>query len=476
MPTHLRADLNTIHATGKDQVQTWLEPAAQALVELTSGQCRGSEWTGWLHWPEQHGQELLQKVQAWRSQMLHPYDLIVVVGIGGSFAGCKAIDEALTHSYHSYLHESLPAQTIPIVYAGHNLAENQLIELLDLLERRRILVNVISKSGSTIETSIAFRLLRQHLLARYGEQEARERTLITTDAHSGALGQLADQMGLHRFPIPPDIGGRYSVFTAVGLVPLALAGHDCQALLAGATQVLHNLEATAQTPPEENAILVYAAVRRAAWEEGRNMEVLAVADPKLVSFVEWWKQLFAESEGKEDRGLFPVGMHYSTDLHSLGQYLQEGRASMLETFLFVDQDAGPTGRVDRRLRVPPSTQHPSLDGLEHLEGRTLSEINNAAMTAARLAHSERGVPTFVLSVPSLDAYGLGQLMATMQVVCAVSAALLGVNPFDQPGVEAYKKNLAALTGREDTVKDGLGDQLRRRLRPSSTMPAPSASL
>ena len=466
--SYLRIDTSTLNPSWLAQSRIWEGAAWGALQGLQTPGAEHARWTGWYNWPTTHGYATLESIYAWQKSLAHSYDILVVAGIGGSFAGCRAVDEALSHTFRSYLPTT--DKRIPIVYAGHNLSEADLVELLDLLGSRQPLINVVSKSGTTTETSVAFRILRQYMEDRYGQEEASHRIIVTTDASKGSLGPLAKERGYKRFVIPEDVGGRFSVFTAVGLVPLVLAGHNVEALLDGANTLFKDLGETLEvkrSPTSETPglppPLALACIRRAAWEGGKRVEVLAYHEPKLAALTEWWKQLFGESEGKDGKGLFPAGMAYSTDLHSLGQYLQEGFPSILESFLIVDHDdsstvGGPLG-VERRIGVPVLGRDD--DGVGYLEGRYIGDINRSAMQAARLAHSDRGLPTLAIHLPRLDAFSLGYLMAMFQVTCAVSGQLLEVNPYDQPGVEAYKENLFALMGRPGF--EAKGEELRGRL-------------
>jgi glucose-6-phosphate isomerase len=328
-----------------------------------------------------------------------------------------------------------------------------LIELLEFLRHRNPIINVVSKSGTTTESGIAFRVLRRWMEERYGK-EAVSRIVVTTDPQSGALRALANKFGYRCFPVPPDMGGRYSVLSAVGLLPLALVGHPIEMLLEGANACFRALD---EISPASNPVLQYAAARVAAYQSGKNVEVLSLSEPKMVMFGEWWKQLFGESEGKDGQGIFPAVTTFTTDLHSMGQFLQEGKQIFFETFLSVASTSGViSGGVEQRLRIP---QMPEVgDGLGYLEGKTLFEINSVAMQATRIAHREAGVPCLEISLRSLDHYCLGGFVAFMEVTCAVSALSIGVNPFDQPGVEAYKNNLFALLGKPGY--EGLGARLR----------------
>lgn len=435
----------------QDARSIWLPAAQGALKALVGKSCVGAEWTGWFDWPRQRGFALQREVEAFVRDLDVGYDLVVVVGIGGSYLGARAVLEALGHGHASLL-GGVPGRP-PVVYAGHNLSEQGLVELLELLDKRRPVLNVISKSGTTTEPAVAFRILRAYMERRFGKAEAAKRIVATTDAKKGALRRLATEAGYRCFVVPDDVGGRYSVLTAVGLVPLALAGLATDKLLDGADQVFRALQA-----PDggEHAAVRYAAARMAAYKTGKRIELLSFSEPKLAYVVEWWKQLFGESEGKSGKGLFPAGLNYTTDLHSLGQYVQEGPRNMLETFLIDGRSDAP---VEKRLRVPRAGDN--LDELGYLEERYIGEINEAAMLGTMVAHADGGVPCLALQLPELSERGLGQLFAFFETACAVGAAMLDVNPFDQPGVEAYKKNLFGLLGKPGF--ESLGAELRRRL-------------
>lgn len=443
--THMRIECEGLPSEFLQILDDWQSKAAEALVRLQEKRCRGSEFTGWYNWPKLAGFSCAKQIRSFVDSYPLAYDTVVVVGIGGSYAGCRAVDQALKHNYQELLASSslVNSGTIPLVYAGHNLSEKQLIELLDVLNSRQIVLTVISKSGTTTETSVAFRILRHYMEQHYGVEEARQRTVVITDAEHGCLRHLAEHDNLKSFVLPADVGGRFSVFTPVGLVPLALAGHDIDSLLQGADELFSSLE---DVRDGNHPVLLLSAIRRCAWELGKRVDILSYSNPQLAGLIEWWKQLFGESEGKEGKGMLPVGMAYSTDLHSLGQYVQEGFLSMLQTFLFFrSEDGGHGTTVERRMRVPKVSL--LQDGITYLEGRYIEELSDGAMLAAYQAHSARGVPCVKIEFPPLQANTLGYMIAAFQVVCGISADLLDVNPYDQPGVEAYKKRMFALFGR-----------------------------
>lgn len=431
----------------KDSAEALLPDAIEKLDALVQKKCSGREFTGWFDWPELKGFDLDKKIDTFVSELAQPYDTVVVVGIGGSYLGTKSIVETLSHSFSEALEASKKADYKNVVFAGQNLSEVGLIELLDYLETRHPVVNVISKSGTTTEPGAAFRVLKEYMDRRYGAA-ACQRIIATTDPDKGALRTLSEQNGYKTFEVPSDVGGRFSVLTAVGLLPLRLAGYKTSQLLQGAHDFFTCVKKTHQDPsgrgPSFDA-LSYAAHRIAAWNAGNRVEILAYGESKMRGVSEWWKQLYGESEGKGGKGLFPASLAYTTDLHSLGQYVQEGVRNQLETFLFVeDASSKADSGLERRLRVPEGS---ALDGLDYLEGVLFSDINNGALKATELAHFDAGVPCLELHLKDISEYSLGYLFAFFEVSCSVSALMLGVNPFDQPGVEAYKKNLFAIMGR-----------------------------
>lgn len=407
--------------------------ALEKLTSLKEKTCVGSEFTGWWDWPEHSGFEALRQIRERRIDV--SFDLVVVVGIGGSYAGTKAISDALRHQFADQT-MNVSQRYLPIVYAGNNLSERSLLELLDLMEEHDPVINVISKSGGTIEPNLAFRILEESLYKRFGD-EAAKRIFVTTQDDKNPLCELSQKRHYALFPIPQNVGGRYSVFTAAGLLPLTLAGYDTKQLLAGADRLFSEFrgELSAKHP-----VVQYACFRKFAWDEGKSLDILSYREPKLAALIEWWKQLFAESEGKEGRGLMPMGMSYSTDLHSLGQYLQEGPACMIESFL----DVGPVRSItETRVKIPVDDRGDNKS-MQFLFNRYVSEIDEAVWKASQKAHSERGVPCIELKLSQLDEYHLGYLLAFFQVACGIGALLLEVNPFNQPGVEIYKKELHKL--------------------------------
>jgi glucose-6-phosphate isomerase len=434
--------------------------AKEALQSIKEKTCQGMEWTGWFDFPRQRGFSMARDIRDFQSRLDVHYDLVLVIGVGGSYLGSRAVAEALTHEYAPLVgRQGRRGSGALVAYAGHHLSEASIVELIDLLERHQPVVNVISKSGTTTEPSVAFRIIRSYMEQRFGKREASRRIIATTDPHKGALGSLAAEHGYHTFIVPPDMGGRYSVLSAVGLVPLALAGFSIEDVLEGAEGVFADLRRDTATLTA-HPVTQYAVCRQAAQEAGKRMEIMAFQEPKLGYLVHWWRHLFGESEGKDGRGLYPSGMQFTTDLHSLGQYIQQGPRDLLETFLvFEESRATDSFNVERRVRIPHMTDN--ADELGYLEGRFVEELNVAAMEATKVAHCDGGVPCLEIRCHRLNERSLGALFAFFQTSCAVSALLQGVNPFDQPGVETYKENFFGLLGKPGF--EDLGASLRKRL-------------
>ena len=440
----------------KDSADASLERSVKALEAIQSGECQGSEWLGWYDYPRRHGFDVVRTISSYKESIDFHYDLVVVIGIGGSYAGTKAVDDAIAHKYQGWIDKA--SAQIPIVYAGHNLSESELVELIDLMDAKQPLVNVISKSGTTTEPSVAFRVIRRYLEQRFGVEQSARRIVATTDKDRGVLRSLAEEQGYKTFPIPADIGGRFSVLSCVGLIPLALAGYDIKLLLEGADAVFESIRSADNLSQEP--VVQYAAARIAAFESGKAVEVLAIPEPRLIGVLEWWKQLFGESEGKDGKGLVPTGLVFTTDLHSLGQMVQDGVRNLFETVITC-KNATKTGgaSVERSIKVPHLSGN--CDQLNYLEGRSISEINMAAIKASQLAHFDGGVPGVELNIATVDLHTLGALFAFFEVSCAIGGVLLKVNPFDQPGVEEYKKNLFGLMGKPGYEE--LGGSIRSRL-------------
>ncbi len=412
----------------------WMSSRLDGLTEarnrLERGDGLGGEYTGWVHLPAQHDKHELNRLLQTARLIREQSEVLIVVGIGGSYLGARAMLELLTSPNYNLFCKNTPQ----IFFTGNTLSADALTELVDYVRTKDFSINVISKSGNTTEPSVAFLLFRQLLEEKYGRSGARDRIFATTDRKSGSLRTLADQEGYATFSVPNSIGGRYSVLTAAGLLPLAVAGLSVEEMLSGAQDIMAQL----QIPGQENIAWQYAAARNALYEGGKNIELLAAYEPSFRFFGEWWKQLFGESEGKDGKGVFPASVEFTADLHSMGQYIQEGERDLFETVVrFVQPHASC-------LLNPQPGDH---SGLDFLRGRDLQFVNEQARKATALAHVSGGVPNLLLSVPERAPYWVGQLIYFFEYSCGLSAYLLGLNPFNQPGVEAYKTNMFSLLGK-----------------------------
>ena len=412
------------------QIQNYTEKALAAFDVLASEQGAGNDFLGWKHLPTETPAAMIDDILAiredWKAKGV---DLVVAIGIGGSYLGAKCVIEALSHSFAKQLKAKDAAE---VVFAGNNLSEEYVAELLDLVKERNAACVVISKSGTTTEPAVAFRIVKQYLEDTYGKAEAAERIVAITDAKKGALKTLSTQEGYRTFVVPDNVGGRFSVLTPVGLLPIALAGFDIEALLAGAAKAEKDLAVKA----ESNPAIQYAAIRNLLYAElGKKVEILVTYNPKLQYLAEWWKQLYGESEGKDGKGIFPASVNNTADLHSMGQFIQEGDRVMFETVVSVE---------NAQREVVIGTDPQNLDGLNFLAGKRVEHCNKMAQLGTRLAHIDGGVPQMAVTIDRIDEANLGELLYFFEFACGVSAYLLGVNPFNQPGVEAYKKNMFAL--------------------------------
>ena len=414
------------YALDEKTLQSYKEEAQTALHTLVKGTGAGNDFLGWLSLPKDIRRQV-ETIQQTAERLRRECEIIVCVGIGGSYLGARAVIDALQSSFYA-LEGSKPQ----IVYAGNNIGEDYLYELQELLRKKKFGIICISKSGTTTEPALAFRLLKMQLEEQAGKEAARERIVCITDAKKGALRTLATQEGYDTFVIEDNIGGRFSVLSPVGLLPIACAGLDIRALLDGAEKMM-NTCTTADF--DTNPALLYAAARNHLYRQGKKVELLVNYQPKLHYVSEWWKQLYGESEGKENKGIFPASVDFTTDLHSMGQYVQEGERHLFETVISVSEP-------NRKVVVPADAAN--LDGLNFLAGKRVDEVNKMAELGTRLAHTDGGVPNMLIELPMLNAYAIGELIAFFEVACGVSGYLLGVNPFNQPGVEAYKKNMFAL--------------------------------
>ena len=421
--------------------QQYVAKAIKAQQVLKAGNGAGNDFLGWRVLPSGTPESLVAACEAVRDDWAgRGVDLVIAVGIGGSYLGAKCVIEALSHNFAKQLRTRNAAE---VVFAGNNLSEDYLSELMDLAAERNVACIVISKSGTTTEPAVAFRLIKQYLEQRYGKAEAAARIVAITDAKKGALKTLSTQEGYRTFIVPDNVGGRFSVLTPVGLLPIVAAGFDIRALLKGALE----MEKALADEKEDNPAIVYAAMRNLLYAElGKKVEILVNYNPKLTYVAEWWKQLYGESEGKDGKGIFPASVNNTADLHSMGQFIQEGERVMFETVISVDE-------ADRKVVI--GTDPENLDGLNFLAGKRVEECNRMAQLGTKLAHIDGGVPQLEVSIPKLDAYNLGSLLYFFEWACGVSAYTLGVNPFNQPGVEAYKKNMFALLekpGYEEATK------------------------
>ena len=407
--------------------------ALEAYNVLDKETGAGNDFLGWKHLPSQTPDSLVGQFEDIKAEWLQAgVDTVVVIGIGGSYLGAKCAIEALSHSFQPRMGRR--KDSLDVVFAGNNLSEDYLAELLDLLLQRSVATVVISKSGTTTEPAVAFRLVKNFIEDRYGKEAASRRIVAITDKAKGALKKMSDTEGYRTFVIEDNVGGRFSVLTPVGLLPIVLAGYDARKLLAGAAEA----EKVCSEATEDNPALKYAAMRNLLYSKGYKIELLVSFNPKLTYLGEWWKQLFGESEGKDGKGIFPASVNFTTDLHSMGQYIQDGERTLMETTVSVENS-------NRKLMI--NTDPENLDGLNFIATKRVEECNRMAELGTRLAHIDGGVPQIGLSVERVDEFNLGSLFYFFEMSCGISAYILGVNPFNQPGVEAYKKNMFALLGK-----------------------------
>ena len=407
------------------------EPKVKAAQQaLENGTCPGNDFLGWLHLPSSITPQFLDEVQAVANTLRQKCEVVVVAGIGGSYLGARAVIEALGNSFAWLIKDQ---KNPTILFAGNNIGEDYLSEMTEYLKGKKFGVINISKSGTTTETALTFRLLKKQCEAQMGKEVAKDVIVAVTDAKRGAARTCADKEGYKSFIIPDNVGGRFSVLTPVGLLPIACAGFDIKALVQGAADM--EKACGKDVPFEENMAAQYAAVRNGLYGAGKKIEIMVNYQPKLHYYSEWWKQLFGESEGKDKKGIFPASCDFTTDLHSMGQWIQDGERTIFETVISVE-------KPNRSLLFPNDEEN--LDGLNFLAGKRVDEVNKMAELGTRLAHVDGGVPNIRISVPELNEYYIGQLIYFFEIACGISGNLLGVNPFNQPGVEAYKKNMFAL--------------------------------
>ncbi|WP_243387657.1 glucose-6-phosphate isomerase [Bacillus kexueae] len=433
--THVRFDYSKALSFFQEHEVTYLQDfvkvAHHSIHEKTGA---GSDFLGWVDLPNNYDREEFARIQKSADKIKSDSDVLLVIGIGGSYLGARAAIEMLNHSFYNALPKE-KRNTPQVIFVGNNISSTYMKDVMDLLDGKDFSINVISKSGTTTEPAIAFRIFKKILEEKYGKEEAKKRIYATTDRERGALKTLANEEGYESFIIPDDVGGRYSVLTAVGLLPIAVAGADIEAMMKGAQDASRDFGKSELT---ENPAYQYAVVRNVLYNKGKTIEMLINYEPALQYFAEWWKQLFGESEGKDQKGIFPASANFSTDLHSLGQYVQEGRRDLFETVLNVEKP---------RHELTIEEDADNLDGLNYLAGQTVDFVNKKAFEGTMLAHTDGGVPNLVINLPELNEYTFGYLVYFFEKACAMSGYLMGVNPFDQPGVEAYKTNMFALLGK-----------------------------
>ena len=418
-----------------DHELAMIEPQAELAREiLTSGRGAGNDFLGWIDLPEKYDKEEFARIKKAAEKIKSDSEVLLVIGIGGSYLGARAAIEFLRHSFYNMLDKGT-RKTPEIYFCGNSISSTYLADLIEVVGDRDFSINMISKSGTTTEPAIAFRIFKEILENKYGKAEAAKRIYATTDKSRGALKQVADAEGYETFVVPDDVGGRYSVLTAVGLLPIAVSGADIDALMAGAQA---GRKLALEKPFHENESMRYAAIRNLLYRKGKSVEVLANYEPALHYINEWWKQLYGESEGKDCKGIFPASVDLTTDLHSMGQFIQDGARVMFETVMEIEQS-----RATLTMKEEPT----DLDGMNYLASKTVDFINKSAMNGTILAHTDGQVPNMIVKIPAQDETSLGELFYFFEFACGVSGYLLGVNPFDQPGVESYKKNMFALLGK-----------------------------
>ncbi|WP_343338234.1 Glucose-6-phosphate isomerase [Terrisporobacter petrolearius] len=428
-----------------DTLQPYVDVAHEMLHEKTGP---GKDFLGWIDLPNNYDKEEFARIKKAAQKIQSDSDVLVVIGIGGSYLGSRAAIECLGHSFRNSL--SKEDRKAPEVYfAGNNISSTYLMDLIEIIKDKDVSLNVISKSGTTTEPAIAFRVLKEFLENKYGKEEAAKRIYATTDAKKGALKQVSDEEGYETFVIPDDVGGRFSVLTAVGLLPIAAAGFNIDEMMQGANDARIKYS---KSNLEENDCYQYAAVRNILHRKGKDIELLVNYEPNLHFVSEWWKQLYGESEGKDQKGIFPASVDFSTDLHSMGQYVQDGKRILFETVLNVEKP---------RKVVELKSEEKDLDGLNYLSEKTMDFVNEKAFQGTLLAHTDGQVPNLIIDIPTLNEYNFGYLVYFFEKACGISGYLLGVNPFNQPGVEAYKKNMFALLGKPGFEKEK--EELEKRL-------------
>lgn len=428
-----------------DNFENTVNLAKETLINKKGA---GSDFLGWIDLPVNYDKEEFDRIKKAAKKIQDDSEVLVVIGIGGSYLGAKACIEALNHSFYTLLDKS--KRKFPhIVFCGNSISEKYLNDLAQALEDKDYSINVISKSGTTTEPAIAFRVLKKALIKKYGEEEAKRRIYATTDKSKGALKKLTDEEGYESFVVPDDIGGRFSVLTAVGLLPIAVSGIDIDKLMSGAQRAR---KSALEDPYKENAALLYAALRNIIHRKGKSVEILANYEPSLHYVSEWWKQLYGESEGKDNKGIFPASVDLTTDLHSMGQFIQEGSRILYETVISIEKPL---------VNMLLEKEEKDTDGMNYLTGKSIDFVNKSAMNGTMLAHTDGGVPNLSIILPELSEEYIGELFYFFEFACGVSGYILAVNPFNQPGVESYKKNMFALLGKPGFEKER--EELLKRL-------------
>lgn len=428
-----------------DYLQDQVTIADKALREGTGP---GNDFTGWIEWPEKYDKEEFDRIKAAAKKIQNDSEVLVVIGIGGSYLGARAAIDFLNHTFYN-VQTNEDRKTPQIFFAGNSISSTYLADLIEVIGDRDFSINMISKSGTTTEPAIAFRVFKELLIKKYGKEEAVKRIYSTTDKEKGAAKNEADVEGYETFVIPDDIGGRFTVLTAVGLLPIAVSGADVDTIMQGAKDAQKEYS---NPDLNKNGAYQYAAIRNLLYRKGKVTELLINYEPGMQYFSEWWKQLFGESEGKDQKGIYPSSANFSTDLHSLGQYIQDGRRNIFETVIKVDN-------ARKNITIP--TLEEDLDGLKYLEGKEIDFVNTKAFQGTLLAHTDGDVPNLLLTIPKMDEYTLGYMIYFFEIAVGISGYLNGVNPFDQPGVEAYKKNMFALLGKPGFEE--LAEELNERL-------------
>jgi len=431
-----------------EEIANMKEIAATAKNTLVNKTGAGNDFLGWIDLPVDYDKEEFARIKAAAEKIKSDSDVLIVIGIGGSYLGARAAIEFLRHSFYNNLSKE-ERKTPEIYYVGNNISSTYIKHLMDVVEGKDFSVNMISKSGTTTEPAIAFRVFKKMLIEKYGKEEASKRIYATTDRAKGSLKNLANEEGYESFVVPDDVGGRFSVLTAVGLLPIAVSGADIDKLMEGAASMR---EMALNNDYEDNDALMYAVIRNIFLRKGKSVEILANYEPSVHYVSEWWKQLYGESEGKDNKGIFPASVDLTTDLHSMGQFIQDGSRIMFETVLNVEEP---------KVSFEIEEEEVDLDGLNYLAGKSVDFINKSAMNGTILAHTDGNVPNLMINIPSQDEYSLGQLFYFFEFACGISGYMLGVNPFNQPGVESYKKNMFALLGRPGYEKER--EELLKRL-------------